>query len=106
MEVHRELGPGFIESVYEAALLEELQAQGLAFRNQYPVQVLYKGKPVKDFQLDLVVENEVVVELKAIKQLGDVERAQVLSYLKAAAKKVGLLINFGEAALKYERLVL
>ncbi|MCF7797770.1 MAG: GxxExxY protein [Lentisphaeria bacterium] len=106
MEVHRELGPGFIESVYEAALREELMTQGLKFQNQYPVHVIYKNKPIKEFQLDLVVENKIVVEMKAIKQLGDVERAQLLSYLKASGKKVGLLINFGEASLNHERMVL
>ena len=106
MEVHRELGPGFIESVYEAALFEELKQQSLIFQSQFPIQVIYKGKPIKGFLLDLVVGEQIVVELKAIKLLGDVERAQLLSYLKASGKKVGLLINFGEASLKYERMVL
>lgn len=106
MEVHRELGPGFIESVYEAALLEELKTQGLKFQNQYPFQVIYKNKPIKGFQLDLVVEDKIVVELKAIKQLGNAERAQLLSYLKASGIKVGLLINFGQASLIHERMVL
>lgn len=106
MEVHRELGPGFIESVYEAALVEELKNQNLSFQKQFPVQVRYKGKPIKDFQIDLVIEDEIVIELKAIKQIGDVERAQLLSYLKASGKKVGLLINFGQASLIHERMVL
>lgn len=106
MEVHRELGPGVIESVYEAALVEELKIQNLSFQKQFPVQVRYKGKPIKDFQMNLVIEDEIVIELKAIKQIGDVERAQLLSYLKASGKKVGLLINFSQASLIHERMVL
>jgi len=106
MEVHKELGSGFLESVYEAAMVVELEKQGIPFQLQKQFPVIYKGVPVKDFAADLVIDDKIIVELKAISKLGAIERAQVINYLKATGLKLGLLINFGQTSLQYERLIL
>lgn len=99
IEVHRHLGPGLLESIYEEALCLEFQLQGIPFQRQVPVDVIYKGHIIKGQQIDLLVENQVVVELKAVTRLPEVAKAQVLSYLKATGLKRGLLINFGMSRL-------
>ena len=106
MEVHKTLGVGFLESVYENALKIELGLQNIIIESQKKYPVIYKGKIVKDFLCDLIVEDKVVLELKAIKQIGDIERAQVINYLKVTGHQLGLLINFGEKSLNYERIIL
>lgn len=106
MEVHSTLGPGFLESVYEAAMAIELHLLKIPFELQKAVPVLYKGVKARDFFCDILADQKVLVELKALKILTQVEEAQVLNYLKATGLKVGLLINFGEQSLKYKRLVL
>ena len=98
--VHRELGPGFLESVYENALKHEMLKAGLAVEQQNLVPVLYDGVRVGEHRLDLVVEDAVLVELKAIDDLHPIFTAQVISYLKASGLPVGLLINFNERLLK------
>jgi len=95
IEVHRILGPGLLESVYEEALCVELELRGLKYQRQVPVEFHYKGRSIKGQKLDLLVEGQVIVELKSVSQLPDVAKAQVLSYLKATGLKRGLLINFG-----------
>lgn len=105
-EVHKELGSGFLEAVYEAAMLVELKKQGLNAVSQQSFPVIYKGVPIKDYVCDLVVEGKVVLELKALKKISDIERAQTLNYLKVTGLRVGLVLNFGEGSLKHERLVL
>ena len=105
MEVHAQLGCGFLESVYEEALAIEFGLRGIQFDRQKSIDVVYKGRKAKQFVCDFLVEGVVLVELKAIRQLTDIERAQALNYLKAADIKVGLLINFGEVSLQYQRLV-
>jgi GxxExxY protein len=99
IEVHRHLGPGFLESVYEAALCHELALRGIGFERQVEVEVVYKDHKIAGQRLDVLVEHEVVVELKAAGHLPDVARAQVLSYLKGTHLKRALLINFGEKRL-------
>jgi len=99
IEVHRTLGPGLLESIYEEALCHEFTLQGIAFNRQAPVNVVYKDKVIAGQRLDLLVEGEVVVEIKALAKLPDVATAQLLSYLKATGLKRGLLINFGEKTL-------
>ena len=99
MEVHRELGCGFLESVYEAALAIELELRGIPFQRQVEIDVYYKGHTIKGQRLDLLIGGQVVVELKSVTSLPDVAMAQVLSYLKAAGLKRGLLINFGNTRL-------
>jgi GxxExxY protein len=100
IEVHRHLGPGYLESVYQAALEVELKLQGIPFEPQKPVGVSYKGHPVGDGRLDFLVSDMLVVELKAVDELADVHKAQVISYLKATRLHLGLLINFNVTVLK------
>jgi GxxExxY protein len=106
MEVHSTLGPGFLESVYEAAMTIEFNLRKTPYECQKPIPVMYKGEKAKDFFCDIFVDEKVLVELKALKAITNTEEAQVLNYLKATGLQVGLLINFGEQSLRYKRLVL
>ena len=99
IEVHRILGPGLLESIYEEALCHELMLQDIPFERQVSVDVVYKGKVIKDQILDILINKEVVIELKSIQKLPEVATAQVLSYLRATGLKRGLLINFGQGKL-------
>ena len=103
IRVHKELGPGFMETIYEEAMALELQAQGIPFERQKVVRVLYCGKPVGEHRLDLLVDNTVVVELKAISELEDVFFARTRSYLKALDLKHGLILNFATMPLTIKR---
>jgi GxxExxY protein len=105
-EVNRELGPGFLEKVYENALLLELKERGLGIQNQVPIKVCYKGKEVGEFYPDLIVEDKVIVEVKAIDSLQKVHEAQILNYLKATGYKIGLLVNFTHPRAQIKRFVL
>jgi GxxExxY protein len=106
MEVHKELGYGFVESVYQEALARELTRRGIPFRREVEIPIYYKGDRLPCyFKADFVCFDDVIVETKAIKQLGPVERAQVLNYLKGSRMPRGLLINFGSVSLEYERVV-
>ena len=100
IEVHRQLGPGFLESVYEEALVLELGFQGIVNDRQVPVEVNYRGRPVGVSRLDLLVEGSLVVELKAVDKLLPIHHAQVLSYLRATENPLGLLINFNTHVLR------
>lgn len=100
IEVHRTLGPGYLESVYEEALSEELRRRALAFKRQAPFGVKYKGKDVGEGRVDLLIEERLLIELKAVDALAPVHTAQVLSYLKATGLPVGLLINFNVPVLR------
>ncbi|MEX0812115.1 MAG: GxxExxY protein [Chitinophagales bacterium] len=94
-QVHKELGPGLLESVYENCLLYELQEIGLEVKQQHILPVIYKDvKMEMGFRLDLLVEDKLVVEVKAVKELEDIHMAQIISYLKLSNNKLGLLINF------------
>lgn len=95
IEVHRILGPGLLESIYEEALAIELEQRGIPFERQAEAQVDYKGHKIKGQKLDLLVAGEVVVEVKSLSKLPDVALAQVISYLKGTGLRRGLLINFG-----------
>lgn len=99
INVHRKLGPGYLESVYENALARELSRQGLSFDRQYVVKVFYDGVEVGRHRLDIFVEGKVVVEIKSVETLIDKHIAQIISTLKAVGAKVGLLINFDESRL-------
>jgi GxxExxY protein len=94
VEVHRHLGPGYVESVYENGLVVELGLRGVRFERQVPFRVAYKGREVGEGRMDLLIESCVVVELKAVERFTDVHIAQVLSYLKATGSPLALLINF------------
>ena len=100
IEVHRILGPGFLESVYEEAMCVELGLRGIPFVRQYLSSVDYKGRAVGEHRLDLLVGDVLVVELKAVDALAPVHSAQVMSYLKANGKQLGLLINFNTPVLR------
>jgi GxxExxY protein len=106
MEVHGNLGSGFLESVYEEALAIEFDLRNIPYERQKSIDVIYKAKPAKQFICDFLVAGQVLVELKAISQLTKIEEAQLLNYLKATEMCVGLLINFAESSLKYKRFVL
>jgi GxxExxY protein len=99
IEAHRLLGPGLLESIYEEALCVELKLRGLAVQRQVETDVNHKGHVIKGQRIDLLVEGEVIVELKSVVRLPDTAYAQTLSYLKAARLKRALLINFGESKL-------
>ena len=106
MEVHRELGCGFLEAVYQEALAIEFKMQGLPYKQQQLIEIMYKGKPIdKKYQPDFICYGEVLVEIKAISGLSGIEEAQLINYLKATGLKVGLLINFGAKSLEHKRLV-
>jgi GxxExxY protein len=101
IEVHRHLGPGLLESAYEECLCYELARAGLAFRRQVPLPIVYKELKLDCcYRLDLLVEDQVSVEIKAIDGLLPIHTAQLLTYLKSADKRVGLLLNFNETVLK------
>jgi GxxExxY protein len=100
------LGVGFLEKVYENALVHELRKAGLQVLQQYAIRVLYDGVDVGDYIADLLVEGSVLVELKAVKAFDDVHLAQCLNYLKATGLKVCLLINFGKPKVEIKRIVL
>ena len=103
--VHRELGPGFVESIYEEALKVEFSEHSLSFESQKEITVKYLDVVVGVHRLDMLVENQVIVELKAVKELTDVHFAQLRSYLKATGLKVGLLLNFAKPKLEIRRVV-
>ena len=105
IEVHSELGPGFIESIYEEALKVELSEHNLKFDAQKEINIEYLGVLVGVHRLDLLVENQIIVELKAVKELTDVHFAQLRSYLKATDFKIGLLLNFSKPTLEIKRVV-
>ncbi len=101
IDVHRELGPGLLESVYEICLLKELKSRGLSVEQQVLVPVIYKNEKLnKEFYIDILVENEVVLELKAVEILLPVHDVQLVTYLKLANKRLGLLLNFNVPVLK------
>ena len=100
IEVHRILGPGFLEVVYQKALEIALKLSGISFVPQHRVALNYKGEPVGEGFLDFLVEGKVIVELKSVEALGAIHTAQVISYLRATHHKLGLLINFNIAVLK------
>ena len=93
-EVNRVLGHGFLEKVYEKAMIVELTNRGLKAENQIPINVKYKGEIVGEYIADIIVENRIILELKAVESLQKIHEAQILNYLKATGYKIGLLVNF------------
>jgi GxxExxY protein len=100
IEVHRALGPGFIESVYERALILEMSRRGIRFRSQARCNVLYKGESVGDLRLDFIVNEIVIVEIKAVDALAPIHTAQAISYLKATGLRLAILLNFNVPLMK------
>lgn len=107
MEVHRQLGSGFLESVYQEALALEFTARGIPFRREVPLTILYKDSILAtQFKSDFICYKDLIVELKALSvEIGGIERAQVINYLKATGYQRALIINFGLPSLRFERLV-
>ena len=102
-DVYNELGPGLLESVYEEAMVFELNKRGLSIQRQLEVPILYKGERLStDLRLDLLVENAVIVELKSVSELQDVHYKQLLTYLKLTKKKLGILVNFNTDDIQYD----
>ncbi|HID20069.1 MAG TPA: GxxExxY protein [Methanophagales archaeon] len=107
MEVHRELGSGFLEYVYEEALCYELNLREISFERQKELDIYYKDLLIpRKYKPDLIVENKVIVEIKATSGLTEVEEAQLLNYLKATKMRLGLLLNFGAKSLEVKRRIL
>ena len=104
-EVNKVLGAGFLEKVYEKALLVELRQRGLKTESQTPITVRYKDEVVGEYFADIVVEGQVILELKAVEQLQKIHEAQLLNYLKATEYKIGLLINFTHPKAEIKRFV-
>ena len=100
LRVHQALGPGYTEGLYHDAMAIDLALEGLRFERELGIRVMYRGQPLRLQRLDLVVESQIVVELKAVERLDRIHQAQLLSYLKAGGFKVGLLMNFHSEFLK------
>jgi len=106
MEVHRQLGNGFLESVYQEALELELKQRNIPFKREVKFEIAYKGQVLKKYYIaDFICYNKIIVELKALSELATEHESQILNYLKATDLKLGLLVNFGTRRLQYKRLV-
>ena len=101
IEVHRILGPGYLESIYEGALAVELELRGVLFERQKPICVAYKGHEIGEGRLDMLIKSKLIVELKTVDGLAPIHTAQVMSYLKVMNLSLGLLINFNVPVLRY-----
>ena len=100
-QVHKEMGPGLLESVYQFCLAAELRSRGISIVEQCSVALFYKGKDLgKDFRIDILVEQEIIIEIKAVEVLLPVHEAQIISYLKLTDKRLGFLINFNVSIIK------
>jgi GxxExxY protein len=106
MKVHTELGYGFLEKVYENALMVIFEENGIRAHQQLPIKVHFHGQIVGDYVADIVVENQIILELKSVERLADIHKAQTLNYLKATDFHLALLLNFGKRKLECERLIL
>jgi len=105
IEVHKILGCGFLEAVYEEALAHEFNLRNIPFERQKILKVKYKDIIAKEYIADFLVDGKIIIEIKAMKCLTDIEEAQLQNYLKATSIKIGLLFNFGEKSLKYKRII-
>ncbi len=99
IEVHKILGPGLLESIYEEALCHEFNLQNIQYDRQHKINVIYKDQLIRGQKLDLLVKKEVIVEIKSLQRLPDIATAQIISYLNVTKLKRGLIINFGEKKL-------
>lgn len=106
MQVHNDLGFGFLEKVYENSLMVLFEENGISAVQQVPILVPYHGRIVGEYVADVVVENSIILELKAQDRISEIHKAQTLNYLKATSFRLAVLINFGKHRLEYERLIL
>ena len=105
-EVHKTLGPGYSEPIYEEALFREFGFKGMKVERQKIIDVFYKGEKIGEYRVDMVVEDKIILELKAVSELNEIFESQLFSYLKATGYKLGILINFGKKEVRYRRIVL
>jgi len=105
LEVHKTLGAGFLESVYEGALAIEFELRKIPYERQKPIEVYYKDRLAKQFVCDFMVYDKIIVELKAIKKITNTEKGQLLNYLIATGSDLGLVLNFGNSSLEVKRLI-
>jgi len=105
MEVHRILGPGFLEAVYQTALAHELTLRGISFQQKVKLPVTYKGELIGDYEADFVIEGKIILEIKAVANLHPRHEAQAIHYLTATGFRLALLINFGTPSLEHQRIV-
>ncbi len=106
MQVHRELGFGFLEKVYENSMMVLFRRENITAKQQAPVSVSFEGEIVGDYYADILIEDKIILELKAIEKITDAHKAQALNYLKSTGLKLAIIINFGKQRLEYERIVL
>ena len=106
MQVHSELGPGFLEKVYENSLMILLNENGISCRSQVAIPVMFHDQVVGDYFADVIVQESILLELKAQDRIAEVHKAQVLNYLKATGYRLGILINFGKHRLETQRIIL
>ncbi len=105
VKVHKKIGPGFKENIYEKAVMIEFEKKDIKFINQAVVKVNYEGTLLGNQRVDFLVEDKIILELKAVSEINSIHKAQMISYLKTANKKVGLLLNFAKSILEIKRLV-
>jgi len=105
IDIHKKLGPGFQEKIYEEALLKEFQKSGIGYEKQKVVRVDYNGVNLGNQRIDLLVDGEIILEIKACTKIIPIHRDQLISYLKTANKKLGLILNFGRSRLEIKRVV-
>lgn len=105
MEVHRKLGYGFLEKVYENALMLLLRREGIEAKQQAPIKVYFEGEIVGEYFADILVDDKIILELKVLNEITDVHIAQALNYLKATGLRLAIILNFGKRKLEYERLI-
>jgi GxxExxY protein len=106
MEVHRKLGYGFLEKVYENSLMILLKREGIRSEQQYPIKVYFEGEVVGNYVADILIEDKIVIELKCVEKISNIHKAQALNYLKATQMRLAIILNFAKDKLQYERLVL
>ena len=104
-EVHNILGPGYSENIYESALAKEFKDRKMDYTRQGLIEVHYKGVKIGEYRLDMVVEGKIILELKAVSELNEIFKSQLLSYLKATEMELGILINFGSKEVEFKRIV-
>jgi len=105
MEVHNKLGYGFLEKVYVRAMMVLLRREGIQATQQAPITVHFEGEVIGDYYADILVEDKIILELKVVKKIANIHRAQALNYLKATGLRLAILLNFGKERLQYERSV-
>jgi len=106
MEVHSKLGFGFLEKVYENALMVLFEKNGISAQQQAPIRIYFEGKVVGDYHADILVDNKIILELKAVDKIADVHRAQALNYLRATKLRLAMILNFAKKSFEYERFVI